>query len=291
MKTIIIKYSCLSLLAFLLSGPVHAQSDIPPEFCITQAEHKLSRLINNHRVLNGLPELSLSKSLSFVAVTHVADLVNNHPDTGICNLNSWSDKGEWTPCCHSKYFPRPECIFGKPGELTDYKGDGHELVYWEFSDAIPDSVFIFWSGLDETNDFLLNKGKWNKYKWKSMGVSILEGYAVVWFGELSDNAGEPTVCVRVKKEPEPSAPEKPWEITVIDHKTGRYYVFCASYSLKIDAENDVRKYLSKGYPESKVVISNKNYRVSLYDHETLDSAKKYKAGLGDEFKNVWIMRY
>lgn len=45
-----------------------------------------------YRIEKGLAEIPLSKSLTFVAQTHVKDMELN-PASGYCNMHSWSDKG------------------------------------------------------------------------------------------------------------------------------------------------------------------------------------------------------
>ena len=264
-----------------------AIAQVPEDFCISKSEYRLFELVNQHRVDNDLPELTLSVSLSFVATTHVADLVNNHPDTSICNLNSWSDKGDWTPCCHNNYVPKSECILGKPKELTNYRGEGHELAYWEPAMVIPDSLVSFWASIKETNDFLLNEDKWNKYKWRAVGVGMLEGYAVIWVGEFSDREGEPGICKNDKKK-EVVLPEA---IPLLTEKNNRYYVICASYETEDDAMNDSKELFSKGYKDIKVVRGDQNYRVSLGDFENLDEAKTFKSSLENKFRNVWILNF
>ena len=262
-------------------------AQIPEDFCISKSEYRLFELVNQHRLENDMPGLTLSVSLSFVATTHVADLVNNHPDTSICNLNSWSDRGDWTACCHNEYVPKSECILGKPRELTNYRGDGHELAYWEPALVNPDSLVAFWASINETNDFLLNKNKWSKYKWRSMGVGMLEGYAVIWVGELSDREGAPGVC---KKEAQ-KADSAESTIYLITDRSDRYYVICASYETEKDAMDEARSLSGEGYGNIKVVRGDNNFRVSLGDFASLDEARTFRAGLGDKFRNVWILHF
>ena len=149
----------LITLLFTILSTVQAQKSVPDDFCLTDDEYRLYELINAHRLVNGLKEVPLSASLCYVARTHVIDLYTNHPDTGICNLNSWSDKGDWTACCHNKYVPREECIRNKPKELTKYTGEGYELTYAEVLSTNADTVFRFWSEIEVANAFLLNEGQ------------------------------------------------------------------------------------------------------------------------------------
>ena len=149
MKTSHIKYIFSVLFLLVIGLSAGAQKAIPDDFCITDDEYRLYELINAHRLINGLKEIPLSASLSFVARTHVIDLYTNHPDTSICNLNSWSDKGDWIPCCHNKYVPAEQCIRNKPKELTKYTGEGYELTYAEVFNTNADTVFRFWKKIDK----------------------------------------------------------------------------------------------------------------------------------------------
>jgi len=284
-QTVKLLYS-LTIILLIFSFP--AKGEIPPDFCISKTEYRLYELINKHRVDNGLSPLTLSISLSYVATTHVADLVTNHPDTSVCNLNSWSDKGDWTPCCHNNYVPKSQCILEKPRELTNYRGEGHELAYWEPAQVNTDSLIAFWSSIEETNDFLLNENRWSKYKWRTIGVGMLEGYAVIWVGELTDREGEPGTC---KDKEEAAASTAPVAISLVTEKSNRYYVICSSYEIAADALTDAKALSSKGYTGIKVVRGDENYRVSLGDFQNIDEAKSFRTKLEDKFRNVWILNY
>ncbi len=93
-----------------------------PDFCLTKAEYRLYTLINEYRTKQGLGIIPISRSLCYVAKIHARDLFVNNPDTSFCSLNSWSDKGLWTACCHSAQSPNPLCIVNKPKELTNLFG-------------------------------------------------------------------------------------------------------------------------------------------------------------------------
>jgi len=41
---------------------------------------------------------------------------------------------------------------------------------------------------------LLNQDIWDTSTWRSFGVGIFGGYAVMWFGELTDPDGAPGLC-------------------------------------------------------------------------------------------------
>ena len=168
--------------------------EVPVSFCISPMDYKLYTMINDYRARYDLPPIPLSKSLSYVASVHVKDLFLNHPDRGSCNSHSWSASGHWKPFCYPRDENKKNSVWDKPKELTNYKGKGYEIVYWENSAAVIDSVITFWKSVDYFNSFLMNTGKWNGKRWNAIGVSIFENYAVAWFGELSDQESGPVVC-------------------------------------------------------------------------------------------------
>ena len=276
----------------LLSLNILSQDkNIPENFCISENENVLFELIDSLRAENELPELQLSISLSFVAKTHVKDLNDNNPDTSICNMNSWSDKGNWRACCHNKYLPDPACIVDKPKELTNYKGEGHELAYWEFGDADPDSIFKLWNELDQTRYFILNQEKWKSYKWKAIGVGIHNGYACIWFGEESDKNGSPLVCDingNIKKSSSKTKEGTP----IVDSKQNRFFLIFGSLPNIEDAQKEANKFIKKGFLNVKIVKGkNKNFRISLNDFPTLTDAKNGKNKLGEKYQSIWILHY
>jgi len=239
-----LKFLIIATGLLLLIFPVYGQKGVPDGYCLTDDEHRLAGLISAHRKAGGLKEIPLSASLCHVARTHVIDLYTNHPDTGICSLNSWSDKGGWMACCHNKYIPKEACIRNKPSELTNYTGEGYELAYSEAFDASPDTVFRFWRKIDEANDFLLNKKVWEKKSWRAMGVGMYKNYAVIWMGQRSDPLPAPVRCSpdaggddQVKETPGLAD-----DIPIISGKTGRYYVIIGSFQSEADALREAGKY-------------------------------------------------
>jgi len=167
---------------------------VPGSFCTSLMENKLYNMINEYRQRYDLPPIPLSKSLCFVASTHVKDLFFHHPDQGSCNSHSWSDQGNWKAFCYPRDENKKTSVWDKPKELTPYRGKGYEIVYWENSAVVIDSVIAFWKSMDYFNSFLMNTGKWQGKKWNAIGIGIHENYACVWFGELPDPEGEPRIC-------------------------------------------------------------------------------------------------
>jgi hypothetical protein len=271
-----------------------AQKGVPDDFCLTDDEYRLYEMINAHRVINGLKEIPLSASLSFVARTHVIDLYTNHPDTSICNLNSWSDKGEWTACCHNKYVPQEECVRNKPKELTNYSGEGFELTYAEIFNTHPDTVFRFWKKIDEANDFMLNKGKWEDKNWRAIGVGIYKSYAVIWMGERTDNSALPEPCSTVaeNKSRETREAVAAGKVTVISSITDRFYIVVASFQSLADAQSESKKYADLAGSSIKILKNNQGqYRVSINDYPSLDAAKQGKEQYKNDFSGAWILNF
>jgi hypothetical protein len=161
-------------------------------------EQKLYDLIMEYRKSKGLKSIPLSNSLTFVAQTHSRDLSENKPDLkSKCNAHSWSDQGEWSSCCYTSDHKQASCMWDKPKELTSYKGTGYEISVGSsdprFSDFIctPEYALKSWQGSFHHNNVIVNKGIWAEDEWKAMGIGLYKGFAVIWFGKLSDQEGEP----------------------------------------------------------------------------------------------------
>ncbi len=90
-------------------------------------------------------------------------------------------------------------MWDKPRELTNYKGDGYEIAYFSnftYSDEIAfvKDALEGWKSSKGHNELLINGGKWKTTEWKAMGIAVQGDYTVVWFGELTDQDGKPTLC-------------------------------------------------------------------------------------------------
>lgn len=157
---------------------------------ISKDEKKLYDIIMKYRQIKGLSSIPLSNSLTIVAQTHVKDLADNKPDLGDCNAHSWSDNGNWTPCCYTPDHAQAECMWNKPRELTTYKGNGYEIACgWNNSSSnfvmTPEYALKSWQGSSAHNAVIINDGVW-KTEWKAIGVGIYKGLAVTWFGHEED---------------------------------------------------------------------------------------------------------
>lgn len=161
--------------------------------CLSDEEYKLYRLIMDVRVSKGLPEIPLSKALTYVAQTHAADLVANYRPNNRCNIHSWSGKGKgkWTACCYTKDHQQAECMWSKPRELTPYQGDGFELAYMYSWTPTAERTLDYLLKSPSHAPVILNTGDWGKTTWKAIGIGMYGDYALVWLGKIADPDGEP----------------------------------------------------------------------------------------------------
>ena len=171
------------------------KSSNEPDVCLSVEERKLLNLINQYRASKKLPAISASKSLTFVAQTHARDSQNNSPDKGNCNLHSWSGKGTWTSCCYTSDHRRAKCMWDKPRELTNYKGNGFEISSGASGfNMNAEAALKSWKGSSGHNNVIISHGMWKNPPWKAIGVGIYGGYAHVWFGHAADKEGNPENC-------------------------------------------------------------------------------------------------
>jgi uncharacterized protein YkwD len=155
-------------------------------------EKKLYDMIMEYRKEKRLPIIPLSISLTFVAQTHVKDLVNNKPDNVNCNAHSWSSNGNWTSCCYTPDHTQSKYMWSKPRELTSYQGNGYEIACGSnqcCSNFImtADYALQSWKSSQGHNEVIINLGIWNDNNWGAIGIGLYKGFAVVWFGQEHDN--------------------------------------------------------------------------------------------------------
>lgn len=147
---------------------------------LSEEERKLYYNIMEYRKENGLPNIKLSASLTYVAQMHCKDLSENIGHLTHAWSNCPYDAGD------SKTYP---CMWLKPRELTKYRGYGYECAHGGSGGyiATAESALNGWKASKPHNAVILNQGIWNDYNWNAIGVGILNGYAVIWFGEEFDN--------------------------------------------------------------------------------------------------------
>ena len=186
----------LTICAFIiLSAPVvfsqsKAPVTAPKKYSIEKNELKLVDAINKFRSEKGQGELQLSLSLSFVAHTHLNDIRLNSKDEHGCNLNSWSDKGKWIPCCFDGSQKSLDLMTSKPSEIIGFRGKGYEIVIVAKKGISTNNMTSLWLNSKATQDFILNKGQWSNRNWQCIGVSIYKGFASIWASDMPDRMSD-----------------------------------------------------------------------------------------------------
>jgi len=272
------------ILGFVLMISVYSfgQKKIPSSFCVSPEEFQLLDFVNSIRQEYGMKPVKLSASLSFVAKTHVDDLLQNHPDTSICNLSSWSDKGKWTPCCYNAYIPNPLCMKKKPKELTPYPYYGYEMAAYFQDDFSLDSLVPMWSDTKQVLDMILTRGEWAEKKWVVAGVGINNHYVSVWFGQKPDHQRYPKVC---------KGSSKGSKSTLVTHSPSFFYLIIASFTNKADAGEALKRTGKNGFKNAGILHVGKNYRVYLDKFNTLKKASFENEKLPATYSDAWILKH
>lgn len=161
--------------------------------CPSDREQALIAEIHSYRRSRGLSRIPVSPALNKVAQIHVRDLAQHAPhDENGCNLHSWSEDGEWTPCCYTPDHAQASCMWRKPQEITSYAANGYEIAASGATTA--KDALSQWQSSPGHNAVLVNRGTWSSVKWEAMGVGMFEKYAVVWFGERPDSTATSPSC-------------------------------------------------------------------------------------------------
>jgi len=165
-----------------------APTTTPLDACSEEAV-ELVDLINTWRRDNDEKKIALSPSMCTVADAHVTDLIENQPNQGNCSHFSWSDAGEWTPCCYDLAAPDGTCIWNKPMEITGYPVNGYEVISTDGDDEnTPAEAFGAVTANEDIADQMLERGDWSQRSWGAIGAAIKGPYASIWFGEERDPA-------------------------------------------------------------------------------------------------------
>jgi len=187
------------LFTLLLPGlAVQAQS-VPSNTgnCLNAQEAEVATLINAYRIANGLAPIAVSHSLSATGQWHAWDLTANNPVGGSCNMHSWSGTRptQWNGVCYGSAASAAG-MWNKPREISTnlYNSNGYEIAAADFGTITPAVALTTWQNSPLHSDVILNRGVWGGQVWRSMGVGLVAGYAVVWFGTLVDPAGTMAPC-------------------------------------------------------------------------------------------------
>ena len=206
----------------------------------------------------------------------------------------------------------------KPSEITGYKGDGYELIYWGVDKATATDAATLWKQVDASSDMILTHAKWEGYKWKAMGVGIKEGYAILWLGDsvtstvkgnLSQSIPEvanPTSKVTAEAKPsatgkdiaKPAIPVKPKEVAageVTNKQTAsatspQFYIIVGSFKSAEAANTGLKNIKSKGYPSAFILQAESVYRIALTSFDSMDKADAKKNELKSTFPGVWVYK-
>jgi len=292
---------------------------------MTQDETTLFNMINDLRVQNKLTAIPFSPDLCKVANTHIADLIKYKPQDKGCSLHSWSGSGKWTSCCNTKEVFGIQCMKSKPREITGYKGDGFELIYWGEDKASPEEAAALWKQVDASSDMLLSRAKWSGYQWKAMGVGIKDGYAILWLGDsintgVQDNLPDyiPEVTKPVVKvapvvkqpvtekeiaksktestKPKTEALPKGSNVSGVAAKqpvgniNGKFYIIAGSFTTSEAAGKELKNIKQKGYPSAFILEGESLFRIVIATFDTKEKADIVKIEMKDIFPGVWVYK-
>jgi hypothetical protein len=279
------KNKLYSLLVFALLVQINIfgqqKSSVPDDFCISGQEEQLMERINLFRAENGKKTISNSISLNYVASLHTNDLQENNPDTSICNLSSWSDKGKWTSCCYNKYVPNQDCMWDKPKELTTFPYRGYELALFFEESFNVDTVFQLIISSKPARDMILTDGYYKHKKWICMGASMSRNYVSIWFAQRADKAGKASIC------------SDKGNVTAVenDKKNSSFYIIVSSFQSAKDAKEGLKRLKHNGYDEAGILKTGTNIRLYIKKTDNLKEAMYYKQNLPYTYNDAWVFKY
>lgn len=292
------KFPVLLLFFTLINGITLAQK-LPDNLCVTDDEIELFHLINTMRKENGLPEVKLSASLTYVAQLHVRDLDLTYIRNSSCNMHSWSSKGHWSPFCYPKDQTKKRSVWDKPKELTSYIGQAYEVVFWENGPALPKNIIESWKSTPQSEMLINAKGKWDKMSWKVVGIGIYNGYCSAWFGENEDNlpiriCNSDSLISATSKGIASHQTEKTkssdLKQEVSKAEKGRFYIIFGSFNTLNQAKSGLNDLHKQGLTTAKIIQNDGKFRISINDFGTFDEAKSARKALTQKYPDAWILR-
>lgn len=162
-------------------------------FSLTEEEQEIYDAIMVERQKVGLPIIPVSPSLTKVARAHVLDSFHHRSAIGDCNLHSWSDQGDWTPCCYTSDHAATQCMWNKPREIAGFQGAGYEISAASWNGRL--EPVGMWMGSPGHRSVMLNENGWEQ-PFHSIGIGYFSGendtgvdsYSHVWFAHEPDCA-------------------------------------------------------------------------------------------------------
>jgi len=283
---------CLLMMVPLVWAQDHPTLNRDDSGNLSEVETRILGMINSYRKLNKLPEIPISRSLMTVAGIHAEDLMLNRPDTGICGLHSWSDKGTWAACCETDISTK-SCFETKAMELASYKGKSVEMVFRLKKEMTGPNIFQMMEKSTKAMDIILQKGDYAKRPWKAIGAGISGAYAVIWFGEDIDNQtitpNSPVLDQRIPST-DGKIPENPDTRVTAPPTGGKHYVTINYSKTEKEAETIARKARKLGYQDVQVRYLKKYWRVVFGPYSSMPEADKVKRAVQKDYKDAWIIQ-
>ena len=269
--------ACILMSAPMVLAQNKELKTVPANYSITKNELQLFEAINIFRAKHDLGELQLSPSLSFVAKTHLNDIRLYGKDEHGCNMNSWSDKGKWIPCCFNEKQKNLDLMTSKPSEIIGFRGKGYEIVIATKKGASIKDLAALWLSAKSTQDFIMNKGQSSNQNWQCIGVSIYNGFASIWASEMPDRITDVTFLKEVnakttKAEPAQIDPLKAKAKTETTAETVNssnpdkgtsYFLVHSSYTSLPDAMKTFESLKKDGFKNLVMIDARGKYRVAL----------------------------
>lgn len=272
----------------LISTRFYGQADT--SFCISPAESNLFESINAYRKIMGKYPLGLSKNLSIVARAHLTDILEHHPDTGICSPYSWSFGNQGDTCCIARGKNSLDCSRSKPLYLTTYPDVGYELLYYDDHAADPESALRFWKTEKISKDMLLGEGRYSELQWVAIGIAVDKNYISLWLGEAPDSETETPVCHSGKKIPF-VLPEKMKGKVFLSRADHKFHIVLASSDSNEGIKKKFMELHKSNLNNLRIISADKRFRIitgSFADRKAANKAlKKYRKYV----KDAWIIQY
>ena len=113
----------------------------------------------------------------------------------------------------------------------------------------------------------------------SIGLSIKQNYASIWFAQRDDKTGVPKICQETTSNKESSKPT----VSV-------YYVIAGSFEAKADAKEMLKRIKQNGFKKAGILKSGTNIRVYLQEFTDIKEAMHFKQNLPYAYGDAWIFK-